>query len=71
MYNIKAKVEFSGVAWGLQFVNGVDETKNEYLAKKLKKKGYVVTKVEKVSGKKSKEPENVHATEDEDKEKAY
>lgn len=46
MYTIKAKVEFSGVAWGLHFVNGVAETGNEYLAKKLEKKGYEVTEKE-------------------------
>lgn len=46
MYKIKAKVEFSGVAWGLHFINGIAETDNEYLAKKLEKKGYEVTKKE-------------------------
>lgn len=47
MYKIKAKAEFSGVAWGLQFVNGVAETDNKILAKKLQKKGYEVTDIKK------------------------
>ncbi|MDF2907962.1 MAG: Uncharacterized protein K0R34_3283 [Herbinix sp.] len=47
MYIIKANVEFSGVAWGLHFINGVAETDNEFLANKLQRKGYeVAEKVE-------------------------
>lgn len=46
MYTIKAKVEFSGIAWGLHFINGVAKTDNKYLADKLQKKGYEVTKEE-------------------------
>ena len=47
MYKIKAKVEFSGDAWGLHFINGVAETDNKVLASKLQKKGYEVTDVKK------------------------
>ena len=43
MYKIKTKVEFSGIAWGLHFINGVAETDNKYLAYKLQSKGYEVT----------------------------
>lgn len=43
MYKIKAKVEFSGAAWGLHFINGEAETDNKFLANKLQKKGYQVT----------------------------
>ena len=48
MYTIKAKVEFSGVAWGLRFINGVAETDHQFLANKLQKKGYEVSKKEAV-----------------------
>lgn len=54
MYTIKAKVEFSGVAWGLHFINGVAETDNEFLANKLQRKGYEVTKKEELKNEPSK-----------------
>jgi hypothetical protein len=45
MYAIKAKVEFSGIAWGLHFIKGVARTSNVHLAKKLKNKGYEVEEI--------------------------
>jgi len=45
MYRVKAKVEFTGIAWGLHFINGTAETEDKRLADKLKKKGYEVSKI--------------------------
>lgn len=42
-FTIKAPVTFTGAGWGLAFVEGVAHTDNEYLARKLKDKGYTVT----------------------------
>jgi len=41
-YKITAPVTVTGPGWGLAFVNGVAETDNEALAKKLASKGYNV-----------------------------
>lgn len=46
MYKITAPVLLIEKAWGLDFVNGVTQTDNEYLATKLEKKGYKVAKEE-------------------------
>lgn len=41
-YKITAPVPVTGPGWGLAFVEGVAETDNEALAKKLAGKGYTV-----------------------------
>lgn len=42
-FTIKAPVTFTGSGWGLAFVEGVAQTDDEYLARKLRGKGYEVT----------------------------
>lgn len=42
MYKIIAPNKVTEKAWGLNFVEGEAETENDYLASKLKKKGYKV-----------------------------
>lgn len=47
MYIIKALMPITEKAWGLDFIGGEAKTDNDYLANKLKSKGYKVTKEEK------------------------
>lgn len=42
-FTIKAPVTFTGSGWGLAFVEGVAQTDDAYLARKLRQKGYTVT----------------------------
>ncbi|MEG1752497.1 MAG: hypothetical protein RR234_01150 [Christensenella sp.] len=42
MYSIIAKVNFTGISWGLAFVEGTATTDNEALAEKLRNRGYTV-----------------------------
>lgn len=42
-YTVKAPVAITGPAWGLAFVEGVACTEDEYLARKLARKGYTIT----------------------------
>lgn len=42
MYNIRAPRPVTEKAWGLIFTDGIAKTENEYLANKLKGKGYKV-----------------------------
>lgn len=44
MFKIIAPVKETGTGYGLTFVDGVAETDNEALAKKLQAKGYIIAK---------------------------
>lgn len=46
MYKIISPNKVTEKAWGLNFVEGVAETENDYLASKLEKKGYKVEHLE-------------------------
>ncbi|MEG0304355.1 MAG: hypothetical protein RR576_01375 [Oscillospiraceae bacterium] len=51
MYSIKSKVDFTGISWGLAFVEGTATTDNEALAEKLRNRGYTVVLNEKAQTK--------------------
>lgn len=42
-YTVKAPEAVTGSGWGLSFMEGVAHTEDEYLARKLARKGYTVT----------------------------
>lgn len=44
MYIIKAPTSITEKAWGLDFISGEAKTDNDYLASKLKSKGYRAVK---------------------------
>jgi hypothetical protein len=46
MYKIIAPNKVTEKAWGLNFIEGIAESEDEYLSNKLKKKGYEVTLLE-------------------------